>query len=153
MLIIFSIEHHLINSPYRFASSIKRLSVHPKSSNHSGNLDHYRCGELIIRLLVAFGLWVFVLRRSFGATLGVSLFLYVMLYFVIRSLRPRGSKSVVRTKSSDKGQIMLPNGRSPLYVTKSSDEGHHGARAWPSPLYVTKSSEQGQCPLGEVRCT
>jgi hypothetical protein len=73
MLIIFSIEHHRNNSPYRFALSIKRLSVHPKSSNHSGNLDHYRCGELIIRLLIALGFWVFILRHFFGAILGVSL--------------------------------------------------------------------------------
>ena len=97
MLIIFLIEHHLNNSPYRFASSIKRLSVHPKSPNHSGNLDHYRCGKLIIRLLAAFGLWVFVSRRFVGATFGVSFFFYVMLYFVVRS------KSVARDKVLRRG--------------------------------------------------
>ena len=97
MLIIFSIEHHLNNSPYRFASSIKRLSVHPKSSNHSGNLDHYRCGELIVRLLVAFGLWVFVLRRFFGATLDVSLVLRYALSCREIFVAQR-AKSVVRDK-------------------------------------------------------
>jgi hypothetical protein len=107
--------------------------------NHSGNLDHYHCGELILRLLVAFGLWVFVLRHS-SALLSMCHWFYVMLYLVVRSLWPRGLKSVVRDKVLRWGALAQrvevrctwqspptrgvgPEGRSPLYVTKSSDEG------------------------------
>ena len=52
------------NSPSSLRFVHQQPIVHPKSSHHSGNLDHFRCGELIPRLLVAFGLWVFVLCHS-----------------------------------------------------------------------------------------
>jgi len=65
--------------------------------NHLGNLDHCHCGELILGLLAAFGLWVFVLHH-FLALLSMCHWFYVMLYLVMRSLRPRGSKSVERDK-------------------------------------------------------
>jgi hypothetical protein len=133
---------------------------------HSGNIDHYCCGELILRLLVAFSLWVFVMRHFLALFsmchwfLSCSILLEIML--------PSGRSPLYVTKSSDEGQIMLPSGRSPLYETKSSDEGQimltllvevHCTRQSPptganhvdlagrSPLYETKSSNEGQIML------
>ena len=82
----------------------------------------YRCGELILRLLVAFGLWVFVMRH-FSALFSMCHWFFVMLYLAGDHVVPSGRSPLYVTKSSDEGQIMLPSGRSPLYETKSSNEG------------------------------
>jgi len=141
------IEHHL--KPihhHRFASSINDESVHPKSSNHSGNLDHYHCGKLILHLLVAFGLWVFIMHH-FSALFSMCHWFFVMLYLAGDYVVPSGPSPLYVTKSSDAGQIMFPNGQSPLYATKSSDEGQIMLPSGQSPLYETKSSNEGQIML------
>jgi len=102
----------------------------------------YRCGELILRLLVAFGLWVFVMHH-FSALFS-------------DHVVPSGQSPLYVTKPSDEGQIMLPSGRSLLYETKSSDEGQIMLPSGRSPVYETKSSNEGQFMLAklvEVRCT
>ena len=84
----------------------------------------YRCGELILRLLVAFGLWVFVMCHFSALCLMCHWFLSCSILLEIGDhIVPSGQSPLYVTKSSDEGQIMLPSGRSPLYETKSSDEG------------------------------
>jgi len=94
-------------------------------------LDHYRCGELILQLLVAFGLWVFVMRH-FQALFLMCHWFFVMLYLA--------------------GDHVVPSGRSPLYVTKSSKSCCPAGE-----VRCTRQSPpmrgRSCCPVGEVRCT
>ena len=97
MLTAFSIEHH--QKPihhHRFASSINDQSVHPKTSNHSGKLDHYRYADLILGLLAVLGLWVFVMRH-FSMLFSMCHWFFVMLYLAGDHVAQR-AKSVVRDK-------------------------------------------------------
>ncbi len=75
-------------SQFNIIASLRPSKTKASTQNlqsHSGNIDHYRCGELILRLLVAFGLWVFV-THHFSALFLMCHWFFVMLYFVVRSL-------------------------------------------------------------------
>jgi len=148
LIVFFDRASSKANSPSLLHFVHQRLSIHPKSSNHSdsGNLDHHRCGELILRLLVAFGLWVFVMHHI-SALFSMCHWFFVMLYLAGDHVVPSRRSPLYVTKSSDEGQIMLPSGRSPLYATKSSDEGQIMFPSGRSPLYETKSSNERQIML------
>jgi hypothetical protein len=85
-------------SQFNIIASLRPSKTKASTQNlqsHSGNIDHYRCGELILRLLVTFGLWVFVTR--FLVLFSMCHWFFVMLYLAGDHVAQR-AKSVVRAK-------------------------------------------------------